>query len=133
MSLPVELKKYNGFCVCLKLSGIAATGGSKDPENWTITAKEAIKKILNLREYFMIQQGKQYLDKGAKLYKVPAALLFRETIQRGPFDPIGHKIVDIKDLLMEQGLAMVPRGLTNGQGMILKFLSAFIRGQSQVT
>ena len=39
MPLPAELKKYNGFCVCLKLSGIAATGGSKDPENWTITAK----------------------------------------------------------------------------------------------
>ena len=38
MPLPEELKKVNAFCVCLKLSGIVATG-SNEPEKWTMKAK----------------------------------------------------------------------------------------------
>ena len=111
MSLPEELRKFNAFCVCLKLSGIVATG-SNDPEKWTMKAKEALQEMLKNREIVMEQKGRQAFDEIAKVVKVPAGLYYREKITKGPFDPLEIRKIDVKDLLVSRGLALVPRRLS---------------------
>ena len=111
MPLPDVLKKFNAFSVCLKLSGIIATG-SNDPEKWTLKAKEALQNMLKNREFVMVQTGKQGFDNFSQIVKVPASLYYREKITKGPFDPIEIRAVDVKNQLVNQGLAMVPRGVS---------------------
>ena len=86
-------------------------------------AKEAIQEMLKNREFVMEQKGKQAFDEIAKVVKVPAGLYYREKITKGPFDPLEIRKIDIKDLLVHMGLALVPRGLSqsspNAQGDFL--------------
>ena len=84
--------------------------GSKNPDSWTRAAKEEIRKIIKNQEFVMKQQGEPVFDDVAKIFKVPASLYYKDKIKKGPFDPLEIKIVDIKGLLVDKGLALVPRG-----------------------
>ena len=84
--------------------------GSKDPDTWTRAAKDEIRKIIKNQEFVMRQEGEPVFDDEAKIIKVPASLFYKEKVKKGPFDPLEIKIVDIKGLLVHEGLALVPRG-----------------------
>ena len=102
-----DLKNLHGFCVCVNLDEILPTG-STDPTKWTNTSKDRFLQITRDHEIFMQQTGKSVQDEN-NMMKTPVNLYFLEKLKERAFEPTTFSLQNVKEVLIDQGLALRPR------------------------
>ena len=112
LSMPPKLLNQNGFSLIVSLSGVSPPCGKKE---WPKTTIDFLEEQLSTRNNWSIcRKGKAYKNLDFHGIKIlPAELYWTAEVSGGPFEANVNKRYSLNDTLIEMGLALPDRYMSN--------------------